>query len=337
MFHLDDYMINDLSRFIFIFGVILSLLIFQKFQVVPGGLIIPGYLAFSLFRPLNILFTIIIAILTNILFEQVRKRNFLSKSDRYRLNLAIGVLLSLVWFFIRFLIVRQTNIEEIVIESAGLLIPGIVSYKIVSQGVKKTVTAILGVTGIMWAVLLLMSRILPLLREDIALVRDASELSWAFNPNLLLLASLLSMALSVFFTKKFQIRTGGVICSAFIAALILRPIDLLFFGVVSLLTYFITTRFLVEMDFMFGQKKFAYTMLFAFIIGWSIDLFLQHTTGGLVAIGQGLTIIQLIIPAMIANDMEIQGIKKTAIGVFGSTTMVLVFMLIVSGIAQIAS
>jgi len=133
-------------------GIIISLIYYELTHLSPGGLITPGYLALFIDQPIRILATLIVALLTYLLVNLLKK--YLPIYGRRQF--AVAVTLSI---FIR-LFVNQVFIFEdisIAFNSIGVIIPGLIANDMIKQSVVKTLYSTTIVTVIMFLALILMN------------------------------------------------------------------------------------------------------------------------------------------------------------------------------------
>jgi gamma-polyglutamate biosynthesis protein CapC len=120
----------------------------------------------------------------------------------------------------------------------------------------------------------------------------------------------LSMALSIFggwLSYEFLgFSPGGIVTPGYLALFIDQPLRLIGTLVVSGITYALVKLFSCWMV-LYGRRRFAFTMLLSFMLGWLWDIF----AGGVFFYGQEMRVIGFIVPGLIANDLEKQGLGGT--------------------------
>lgn len=116
----------------------------------------------------------------------------------------------------------------------------------------------------------------------------------------------LSIILGFASTEFLGLLTGGIVSAGYIAFYLEQP-----FRVISTLVLSVATCLIVEFLqrhlILFGRRRFMITVLISIIISalWESSYFYFSF------INQDLRIIGYIIPGLIANDMEKQGIVRT--------------------------
>jgi poly-gamma-glutamate biosynthesis protein PgsC/CapC len=142
----------------------------------------------------------------------------------------------------------------------------------------------------------------------------------------------LGIAVSMLFYEKQNLVPGGVIVPGYVALTLDRPYMLISTFAVSIVTLFVMRR-LSNHLVLFGRRKFSFMMLTSFVVGWAIQSLVgialstsQFTSIGPTGIFQ---VIGFIIPGLVANSMERQGITKTmyALIVVSVVTYVLLYFI----------
>lgn len=146
------------------------------------------------------------------------------------------------------------------------------------------------------------------------------------------IAIALGIAVSMLFYEKQNLVPGGVIVPGYVALTLDRPYLLLSTFAVAIVTLFALRR-VASYIVLFGRRKFSFMMLMSFVVAWG----LQSLVGIFLSIGQvanfGPTgifqVIGFIIPGLVANSMERQGITKTmyALTIVSVITYVMLFLI----------
>ncbi len=92
---------------------------------------------------------------------------------------------------------------------------------------------------------------------------------------------------------------------------------------VSVSTYLFVARVLMARMLIFGRRKLSMMILTAAIFAWAGEIAIRLLTTGAYVPWQGLHVITLMVPALLANDAQRQGLYRTlwgagisALGVF---------------------
>lgn len=135
----------------------------------------------------------------------------------------------------------------------------------------------------------------------------------------------LGVAFSLLFHEVFGLAAGGIVVPGYIALNFSRPEMLLGTFIVSLVCWF-CIRIIGRFVFVYGRRRMVIAILLGFVLGYaSRDLW----SGGVY--GVQLEAIGYIIPGLIANWMERQGVYKTITTVLIGGAMVRLLVVVVTG------
>jgi len=129
-------------------GIVLGLLFTELTGLSPGGIIVPGYFALFLHRPLEIVTTLTAAVGVMLLLKLVSKYFFLFGRRRYVLGLLLGILIKLV--IEHFSLGLPIFGARADIQLIGWLIPGIIANDMYKQGILRTLLATATVTAMVF-------------------------------------------------------------------------------------------------------------------------------------------------------------------------------------------
>ncbi len=119
-------------------GLAISLLFSEMFGIAAGGMIVPGYLALSLTRPLDVLLTIGAGFLTFAIVKLLSSFTIVYGRRRTVLMILIGYLVGML--------VRQVTgsfgtIAGVELSVIGFIIPGLIAIWLDRQGIVETLAA----------------------------------------------------------------------------------------------------------------------------------------------------------------------------------------------------
>ena len=119
-------------------GIVLSLLLSETLEVTAGGIIVPGYMALYLHQPLQVIITILVAILVWGIIQVLGKKVFLYGKRRIVLALILG-------FFFGFISRNFIYLPQEIGSAAviGNIIPGLIANWMDRQGVIRTVSVVI--------------------------------------------------------------------------------------------------------------------------------------------------------------------------------------------------
>ena len=122
-------------------GLLTSLVLSEALGLVAGGLIVPGYVALYLHDPLRVLGTLLAGIVTMVIVRAIGRLILLYGRRTMVFCVVVGFV---VGYSTRFLLVVDTpGVQASMIQAIGYIIPGLVAYWMVRQGIVETVCTIM--------------------------------------------------------------------------------------------------------------------------------------------------------------------------------------------------
>jgi poly-gamma-glutamate biosynthesis protein PgsC/CapC len=134
-------------------GLVLALLWAEITDVSPGGIIVPGYFALYLDRPLRAAATLAVALLTLAIYRFLARRLILFGRRRFVLMVLAGAVLSQAWL----LVLPRLFEAPAELRVIGWIIPGILASSLVRQKALPTVASLAAVATLTFAVVRLVS------------------------------------------------------------------------------------------------------------------------------------------------------------------------------------
>ena len=129
-------------------GLVLALLWAEITDISPGGLIVPGYFALYLDRPLRVAATLAVALLALAAYKVLARRFILFGRRRFALMILIGAVLSQAWLVLSpGLFAAPAGLRVI-----GLIIPGILASSLARQKPLPTLASLAAVSTLTYAV-----------------------------------------------------------------------------------------------------------------------------------------------------------------------------------------
>ncbi|OPX28301.1 MAG: poly-gamma-glutamate biosynthesis protein PgsC [Candidatus Cloacimonas sp. 4484_143] len=117
----------------------------------------------------------------------------------------------------------------------------------------------------------------------------------------------LGVLVSLFFLETFGAAAGGIVVAGYLAMYLHQPITILATLSISFLVYLIV-KVLGNFMFIYGRRRMVITVLLGFILGWTARYYGVFSS---LSADYSVNVIGFIIPGLIANAMEKQGIIKT--------------------------
>lgn len=137
----------------------------------------------------------------------------------------------------------------------------------------------------------------------------------------------IGLILSLIFTETLGLAAGGMVVPGYVALMLHHPLRIVGTILVSLLT-FLSIKFLSNYMFIYGRRRTVLVILIGFLFGWLSREILIIQTNYLTV---ELQTIGLIIPGLIANWMERQGVVKTISTMIIAAIMIRLILMILTG------
>ena len=134
-------------------GLVLALLWAEITDISPGGIIVPGYFALYLDRPLRAAATLAVALLTLAIYRFLARHLILFGRRRFVLMVFVGAVLSQAWL----LVLPRVFAAPVELRVIGWVIPGILASSLARQKVLPTLASLAAVATLTFAVVRLVS------------------------------------------------------------------------------------------------------------------------------------------------------------------------------------
>lgn len=102
-----------------------------------------------------------------------------------------------------------------------------------------------------------------------------------YDRRLLLLGVAVTVLSGIVIFGRLGLRSGGFIAAAYVAFILPRWLDLLFFVGVAFITWLVVARLLMPRLLIFGRRKLSTMILIGALFGWTAELASQWLTDGL--------------------------------------------------------
>lgn len=333
---MHDYLLRpEVARVALVLGVVVSVLFYERFQLTTGGAIVPAYLAMFLAQPLYVAATCGIALATYLLVHKVFSRRWiLYGRRRFEVELLTGLVLVIA---MTALVGELTDPALAGLVGIGMLIPGIIAHDMFRQRPLKTLAALAATTAIVAALVYLFASLLeisPLVESRLPRVGNET----GFPLDLLVFGAAASVLSGMVIHARLGLRSGGFVSAAYLALFLARPTDLLFTLVVALVIWLLVTRLVMPRLMVFGRRKLSAMLLVGAIVTWTAEVLVTQWSNGAFQPWKGFVLMSLMIPSLLANDAERQGLEKTLWGsaictfaVYGSMNLLQAGVLAVGG------
>jgi poly-gamma-glutamate biosynthesis protein PgsC/CapC len=303
----------EIARVALVVGVVVSILFYERVQLTTGGAIVPAYLTMALPAPLYVVSTLGIGYATYLVVNKViGRRVMLYGRRKFEVEVLVGLALVAVVTLVGSLLGRVDPLLYGV-GAVGMLIPGVLAHDMFRQTPRQTLVAVGATTAILTAFVYTFSSLVeisPLVTSPLPLVSDQT----GYPRELLLAGAAASVLTGLVVFSRLGIRSGGFISAAYLALMVVHPMDLVFSGVMALVTFFVVTRLVMPHLIVFGRRKLSAMLLVGSILVWTAEAAVIKVTNGAFQPWRGLVLMALMIPALLANDAERQGLEKTLWG-----------------------
>jgi gamma-polyglutamate biosynthesis protein CapC len=138
-----------------IIGLVLALLYAEITGILPGGIIVPAFLAVSLDRPARVLTTVLAAFLCVLCYRLLSRYFLLFGRRRFVLMILLGALFGQIWS----LVWPSLGGAPLDLRIVGWIIPGLLANNLVRQKFLPTLASLVTVTVLTY----LISRIIGML------------------------------------------------------------------------------------------------------------------------------------------------------------------------------
>jgi poly-gamma-glutamate biosynthesis protein PgsC/CapC len=121
-------------------GVIISLIFTELLGASAGGIVVPGYIALYLDKPLQVMGTLIVSLMTWGIIRIIGMFTLLFGKRRMVLSILIGFILG---WATRNLIFHDITIYDLQMQSIGYIVPGLIANWFERQGFMKTLSTMI--------------------------------------------------------------------------------------------------------------------------------------------------------------------------------------------------
>jgi poly-gamma-glutamate biosynthesis protein PgsC/CapC len=314
----------DLVRIAVIAGVVISALLYERFHVTTGGAIVPGYLALFLLAPLAIAITLTTAYLTfRIVNGPIAARTILYGRRKFEFEILIGLLIiSVVDGVAQLRLGLPPTVTAVY--GVGFVLPGLIAHDMFRQGAAKTVGVLVAGIALVSVVLAIFLMLTDL--EPPRVTTLLEPVARGYGIGLLLPAVVVSVVVGLALYRLLGLRSGGFVTAAYLALVGPDVRDLAFAVGIAAVTYLIVARVLTSRLLLFGRRKVAMMILVAASLAWIGEIVIGAATQGAYEPWRGFNAITLMVPALLANDAERQGVERSIWGVTLATVAVFAAM-----------
>ncbi len=257
----------EVARVALVVGVVVSILFYERVQLTTGGAIVPAYLTMVLPAPLYVVSTLVLAYATYVIVNKViGKRVILYGRRKFEVEVLVGLTLVGVATVSALLLGRLDPVLYGV-SAVGMLIPGVLAHDMFRQKPRQTLVAVAATTGIVAVFVYVFSSLVeisPLQETPLPLVGSRT----GYPEQLLLIGAAASVVSGLVVFARLGLRSGGFVSAAYLALMVVHPMDLAFSAVMALVTWFVVTRFVMPHLLVFGRRKLSAMLLVGSVLVW---------------------------------------------------------------------
>lgn len=320
---MHDYLLSsEWIRFAFVFGVVVSMVMYEKRHLTTGSIVVPGYIAVFIIHPAVIVATFLNAFLTYAIVNKVLRRYFLLYG---RTKFA---LLAVISTMIQTAMLRITPSGQWLWEhdiplfiGVGYIVPALIAHDMARQGVWKTTKSVV-MAGVIVATPIALALVL-----DLPGVNELAPIdgfgTTAIDVKWLPVAVALSVAASWAVAINYGLRSGGFVGAAFVGMFMADPWQVVAALAIAAATWAFVSKVLMHHMILFGRRKFSAMLLVSSVLTWGglwiggrifEDGWESHFAVG------SLALTPLLLPGLLANDAQRTSPARVLLGVTMAST-----------------
>jgi len=135
----------------------------------------------------------------------------------------------------------------------------------------------------------------------------------------------LGVIISLVFLEGFGVAAGGIVVAGYVAMFLHQPWTIIATLSISF-TVYVIVKLLGKVMFIYGRRRMVISVLLGFVLGWAVR---SYGLFGTLPSNYSVQIIGFIIPGLIANSMEKQGIISTLSIMFVAATIVRFILIVI--------
>lgn len=136
---------------IILLGLLVGIVFYELTGISPGGLVVPGIIAYYIYTPSRIAMTLVISVIAYLIVRLIANQFIIYGKRKFVVHIIIATIIS----FLFQLLGEGLDLAFLTIPIIGYIIPGIISNEMNKQGLPKTLLALVIVSGIISLLVLL--------------------------------------------------------------------------------------------------------------------------------------------------------------------------------------
>ncbi len=304
---MHDYLFSsEIVRFAFVFGICVSMMLYERLHLTTGSIVVPGYIAVFLVYPMVVFATFVNALLSYAIMNHFLRKHFMLYG-RTKFTL-----MALISISIQTLMLKLTPSGPWLWESdiplfvgAGYVVPALIAHDMGRQGIKRTTKAVM-LAGVIVSLPIALALLLHLRGvNDLAPLAGFGTMSIAnrWIPTAVLLSALGSFGVA----HNYNLKAGGFVGAAYIGMFMGDPYQVAVAFTIAIVTFVIVRYLLMNVLILFGRRKFSAMLLTSSMLSWTLlwvgpTFFSSRINNHLDLASMALT--PLFVPGLLANDMD---------------------------------
>jgi poly-gamma-glutamate biosynthesis protein PgsC/CapC len=301
-----DYLFDiNTVRLAFIVGVLASVIVYERYHITSGSIVVPGYVAVFVLQPLILLITLANAMFAYWVVNHVlAKRFLLDGRNKFSTIMIISASVQVVLLKVSPSTPYLWESSIPLLVGVGYLVPALIAHDFGRQGIARTMKAV----GMSSALVAVPVTLAIMFFPDAAAQETLAGFGvLAFPPEWIPMAVVMSSAAAWALQYNYGFRSAGYVGAAYLAMLTTSPFNLIFLGAIGFSAWMLVTRVFMRTMIVFGRRKFALMMVSASIISWAGVWISTSVFDVSIAAYESMATVSLtplFVPGLIANDLE---------------------------------
>lgn len=260
----------EFSRLSLVIGAFIAIKYKDRYGVIPGGIIVPGFIiALLLISPLWCITVLLLSFPVFWIYKRFLDRtDYKRRTPMYILafvSIAIANLVAVVYSYLGWFTPSFDSLS-------GTMIPAVIAFTFTKQKMPRVITGIvistLSTLAIVTSIYLIGNNLLGWNFDYLGSLTVGKE-TFAINSSIIQFYT--ALAVGYLFYHLQDIRAGGYLIAPVVAALLIQPVGAVFFGGGCLLIFFLTQK-ICQNTLLIGLKRYTLVLLLSTIYIWTIEI-----------------------------------------------------------------
>lgn len=119
-------------------GIIMAIVFYELTDISPGGIIVPGMLAYYVYDPRRIVMTVLVAVMASLMVRLLARHVILFGKRKYVVHIIIAAMIGLLVS----LSISSVDFAFLNVPLIGTIIAGILASDITKQGIVRTLVSL---------------------------------------------------------------------------------------------------------------------------------------------------------------------------------------------------